>query len=103
MDIRAWLEAPGEPEPLVSRMRVTHSMLLNVIARPGDPAAAMRRLLRDNHEDERSQRRLMRLAAAQHRSLLAAGVVRLGIHHSAASRISQSTISSAVPRDQSMR
>ncbi|WP_445257724.1 DEAD/DEAH box helicase [Nocardioides aurantiacus] len=67
----------GEPEPLVSRMRVTHSMLLNVIARPGDPAAAMRRLLRDNHEDERSQRRLMRLAAAQHRSLLAAGVVRL--------------------------
>ena len=40
-------------------------------------AAAMRRLLRDNHEDERSQRRLMRLAAAQHRALLAAGVVEL--------------------------
>ena len=67
----------AEPEALVSRMRVTHSMLLNVIARPGDPAAAMRRLLRDNHEDERSQRRLMRLAAAQHRALLAAGVVQL--------------------------
>lgn len=67
----------GEPEPLVSRMRVTHAMLLNLIARPGDPAAAARHLLRDNHEDERSQRRLMRLAAAQHRSLLAAGVVRL--------------------------
>ncbi|HET7351373.1 MAG TPA: DUF3516 domain-containing protein [Marmoricola sp.] len=67
----------AEPEPLVSRMRVTHAMLLNVIARPGDPAAAMRRLLRDNHEDERSQRRLMRLAAAQHRALLEAGVVEL--------------------------
>ena len=58
-------------------MRVSHAMLLNVIARPGDPAAAMRHLLRDNHEDERSQLRLMRLAAAQHRSLLAAGVVEL--------------------------
>jgi Domain of unknown function (DUF3516) len=37
----------------------------------------MRRLLRDNHEDARSQLRLMRLAAAQHRALLAAGVVEL--------------------------
>ena len=67
----------AEPEPLVSRMRVSHAMLLNVIARPGNPAAAMRRLLRDNHEEPRSQLRLMRLAAAQHRSLLAAGVVEL--------------------------
>ena len=67
----------AEPEALVSRMRVSHAMLLNVIARPGDPAAAMRRLLRDNHEDPRSQVRLMRLAAAQHRALLAAGVVEL--------------------------
>ena len=46
----------AEPEALVSRMRVSHAMLLNVIARPGDPAEAMRRLLRDNHEDPRSQR-----------------------------------------------
>jgi superfamily II RNA helicase len=67
----------AEPEPLVSRMRVSHAMLLNVIARQGNPAEAMRRLLRDNHEEERSQLRLMRLAAAQHRSLLAAGVVEL--------------------------
>ncbi len=67
----------AEPEPLVSRMRVSHAMLLNVIARPGNPAEAMRRLLRDNHEEPRSQLRLMRLAAAQHRSLLAAGVVEL--------------------------
>ena len=67
----------AEPEALVSRMRVSHAMLLNVIARPGNPAEAMRRLLRDNHEDARSQLRLMRLAAAQHRALLAAGVVEL--------------------------
>ena len=65
------------PEPLVSRMRVSHAMLLNVIARPGNPAEAMRRLLRDNHEEPHAQLRLMRLAAAQHRSLLAAGIVEL--------------------------
>ena len=41
----------AEPEPLVSRMRVSHSMLLNVLAREGDPVEALRALLRDNHED----------------------------------------------------
>ncbi len=65
----------AQPEALVSRMRVTHSMLLNVIAREGDPFAAMRQLLRDNHEDARAQVRLVRRAVAQYRSLLAAGVV----------------------------
>jgi hypothetical protein len=35
----------------------------------------MRRLLRDNHEDSRAQVRLVRRAVAQHRALLAAGVV----------------------------
>jgi superfamily II RNA helicase len=65
----------AEPEALVSRMRVSHSMLLNVIAREGDPFEAMRRLLRDNHEDSRTQVRLVRRAVAQYRALLAAGVV----------------------------
>ena len=68
----------AEPEPLVSRMRVTHAMLLNVIAREGDPFEAMRRLLRDNHEDRRAQVRLVRRAVAQYRALLAAGVVERG-------------------------
>ena len=68
----------AEPEPLRSRMRVTHAMLLNVLARPegaGDPWTALRTLLRDNHEDGRSQVRLVRRAVAIYRSLLAAGVV----------------------------
>jgi superfamily II RNA helicase len=65
----------AEPEALQSRMRVTHSMLLNVIAREGDPFRAMRRLLRDNHEEPRQQVRLVRRAVAQYRSLIAAGVV----------------------------
>jgi superfamily II RNA helicase len=63
------------PEPLVSRMRVTHAMVLNVMARQGDPFAAMRKLLRDNHEDPRRQVRLVRQAVQIYRSLLAAGVV----------------------------
>ncbi|HEX6875371.1 MAG TPA: DUF3516 domain-containing protein, partial [Nocardioidaceae bacterium] len=65
----------AEPEPLQSRLRVSHGMLLNVIAREGDPFEAMRRLLRDNHEDSRSQVRLVRRAVAIYRALLAAGVV----------------------------
>ncbi len=65
----------AEPEPLVSRMRVTHSMLLNVLSRDDDPFAAMRHLLRDNHENGRAQVRLVKRAVAQHRSLLAAGIV----------------------------
>ncbi len=63
------------PETLVSQFRVSHAMLLNVIARPGDPAAAMCRLLRDNHEDRAAQRRHVRDAVAIVRSLLAGGVV----------------------------
>jgi hypothetical protein len=65
----------ADPEPLRSRMRVTHGMLLNVIAREGNPFEAMGRLLRDNHEDTRSQVRLVRRAVGIYRSLLAAGVV----------------------------
>ena len=41
----------AEPEPLTSSFAVSHAMLLNVIARPGDAFAAMRHLLTDNHED----------------------------------------------------
>ncbi len=73
---RKLVEAP--PEPLTSRMRVSHGMLLNVLGRPdeaGDPWQALHRLLRDNHEDGRSQVRLVRRAVAQYRSLLAAEVV----------------------------
>ncbi|MDK1474656.1 DUF3516 domain-containing protein [Streptomyces sp. 549] len=65
----------ADPEPLTSRFRVTHTMLLSVIARPGDAFAAMRHLLEDNHEDRRSQLRHIRRAIAIYRSLLDGGVV----------------------------
>ena len=44
----------GVPEPLVSRMKVDNSMLVNVAAREEDAFAVMRRLLQDNHEDRRT-------------------------------------------------
>ncbi|HEX5595961.1 MAG TPA: DUF3516 domain-containing protein [Micromonosporaceae bacterium] len=65
----------AEPEPLTSSFAVSHSMLLNVIGRPGDAFAAMRHLLTDNHEDLPAQRRHIRRAIAIYRALLAGGVV----------------------------
>ncbi|MGC4939777.1 DEAD/DEAH box helicase [Kribbella sp. DT2] len=65
----------AEPEPLQSKMRVSHAMLLNVIARDGDAFASMRHLLQDNHEDARAQVRLIRRAIQIYRTLLTAGVV----------------------------
>ncbi|HEY3894118.1 MAG TPA: DUF3516 domain-containing protein [Pseudonocardiaceae bacterium] len=65
----------AEPEALVSRLAVSHAMLLNVANRPGDAFAVMGRLLTDNHEERPAQRRLIRQAIAMYRALLAAGVV----------------------------
>ncbi|MEY8814100.1 DEAD/DEAH box helicase [Micrococcus luteus] len=65
----------AEPEPLVSRMRITHSMLLNILDRPGDPVIAVRRLLRGTHETPARQAVLMRRALGIFRELLATGVV----------------------------
>ncbi|MFQ6397320.1 DEAD/DEAH box helicase [Nocardia sp. KC 131] len=63
------------PEPMVSRFAVTNSMLLNVIARPGNCFYAMRHLLEDNHEPRQAQRRHILRAIALYRALRDAGVV----------------------------
>ena len=65
----------SDPEPLTSRFRVTHTMLLSVIARPGNAFEAMRHLLEDNHEPRKQQLRHIRRAIAIYRSLLDGGVV----------------------------
>ncbi|ASW54541.1 RNA helicase [Plantactinospora sp. KBS50] len=65
----------ADPEPLTSSFQVSHSMLLNVIGRPGDAFAAMRHLLTDNHEDRAAQRRHIRRTIAIYRALRAGGVV----------------------------
>ncbi|RVW03523.1 DEAD/DEAH box helicase [Rhodococcus spongiicola] len=65
----------ASPEPLVSRFSVSNSMLLNVIARPGNGFRAMRHLLEDNHEQRPAQRRHILKAIRLYRGLLQAGIV----------------------------
>jgi superfamily II RNA helicase len=65
----------SQPETLSSSFSVSHSMLLNVLDRPGDGCGALRKLLTDNDEDRPAQRRHIRRAVAIYRSLAAAGVV----------------------------
>ncbi len=49
----------AKPEALVSRMRVNHAMILNVINQPADPDETLRALMTENHEDERGRARLL--------------------------------------------
>jgi hypothetical protein len=63
------------PESLTSNMRVSTAMILDVVDRPGDPFAAMRRLLLENHEPRKRQLQHVREAIGIARSLLQAGVV----------------------------
>ncbi|ANH39491.1 ski2-like helicase [Nocardioides dokdonensis FR1436] len=65
----------GEPEQLMSRMKIDNSMILNVLSRDEDAFAVLRRLLTDNHEDPRAQRRLSLRALRLARSLVTSGVV----------------------------
>ncbi|MCW3011424.1 MAG: box helicase domain protein [Solirubrobacterales bacterium] len=63
------------PEPLVSKMRVDHAMILNVVNQPADPVETMRALMEDNHEDERGRRRLVEQAQVLGDELVEAGVL----------------------------
>ncbi|RDI64727.1 DEAD/DEAH box helicase [Nocardia pseudobrasiliensis] len=65
----------AEPEAMVSRFRVTNSLLLNVIARRGNCFDAMRHLLEDNHEPRPAQRKHILKAIRLYRALRDAGVV----------------------------
>jgi superfamily II DNA/RNA helicase len=65
----------GMPEPLVSRMRVTHAMVLDVISRDGDAIASLERLLRESDETEESQDRMLAEVDEIVEALLAGGVV----------------------------
>jgi hypothetical protein len=77
----AWDEAVFErlvaspPEPLVPQLRVSHSILLNLLDRPGDGCAALTALITRNDEPRSIQRRLVRQSIAIYRSLIAAGAL----------------------------
>ncbi|MDN5745461.1 MAG: DUF3516 domain-containing protein, partial [Nocardioidaceae bacterium] len=76
-----WTEATfdklvaGKPEPLKSQMKVDNAMLVNVLSREEDAFGVLRRLLTDNHEDRRTQRRLSQRAVRLARSLVTSEVV----------------------------
>ena len=67
----------GEPEVLTSSFAVSHAMMLNVLDRQGDGCMAMKRLLVDNHETRKEQRRHIRRAVSVFRSLIDADIVEL--------------------------
>jgi superfamily II RNA helicase len=73
----------SEPEPLVSRFKVTHSMILSVLQRPGrthDGCRALVRLIRRSHGTDVERRRQGQVAWTYFRSLVDAKVVRLVDH-----------------------
>lgn len=63
------------PESLVSRMRVNHAVILNVINQRGDSDAVLTKLIEDSHEDERGKTRLLTQADSLKEELLASGVL----------------------------
>lgn len=65
----------SQPEVLISSFDVSHSMLLNVLDRPGDGCSGMKELLTQNHLPRSKQRHQIRRAVGMYRSLVAAGVV----------------------------
>lgn len=65
----------AEPEQLTSHMQITHSIILNVIARGGDVFENVRSLIFDSHEPWKSQLALARRALSIYRTLRTAGVV----------------------------
>ena len=67
--------AASPPEPLEPHLRVNHSMLLNVLDRPGDGCSALATLVTKNEESRPTQRRLVHQSIAIYRSLLAAGAL----------------------------
>ncbi|MBT1679519.1 DEAD/DEAH box helicase [Curtobacterium aurantiacum] len=65
----------AEPEPMVSRMRITHAMVLSVVARGGDAFADVRSLVFDNHEPRSRQLAMARRALVIARTLINARVI----------------------------
>ncbi|MDO5504425.1 MAG: DUF3516 domain-containing protein, partial [Actinomycetia bacterium] len=65
----------SEPEALVPRLRMSHAMLINLLAREGNPVAHTASLIRSSHHGEADQRRLGRHALVLARELINSGVV----------------------------
>jgi superfamily II RNA helicase len=68
----------GTPEPLQSRFRVTHGMLLNVLGREDGGCRAVARLIARSHERRAAQRIHGRTAIQMFKSLLGARIIEIG-------------------------
>ncbi len=68
----------GQPEALVSRFKVNHSMLLNVLGRKNeDGCSAMRSLIRTSHETPHARKNHRRVAFQLFRSLVERKIIEL--------------------------
>ncbi len=65
----------AEPEPMVSRMRITHAMVLAVVARGASPFEDVRALVFENHESRARQLAMARRALTIARTLINARVI----------------------------
>ena len=65
----------ASPEPLTSHFKVTHSLVLSVLARKEDAFTALRRLIEGSHDSRQRQVKHALRALAIGRALLSAGVV----------------------------
>lgn len=66
------------PEPLISRFKITHAILLNVLSRKNeDGVKAMRKIIRLSHESPHMKRRHMRSAFELFKSLLERKIIEL--------------------------
>ena len=65
----------AEPEALQPRLRMSHAMLINLLAREGTPVEHTARLIRESHHPQVDQRRLGRHALVLAKELLTSGVV----------------------------
>ena len=68
----------GTPEPLQSRFKVSHGMIVNVLARPNGGCMALARLVSRSHDRRAEQRIQGRIAMQMFRSLVDAGIVEIG-------------------------
>ena len=87
------------PERLTSRFQVSHAMLLNVLARPGDGCAAMRDLIRRCHDSPNQKKSHVRRGWQLFRSLVERDIVTLAPAGSGESKL---RVNVALPEDFSL-
>ncbi len=87
----------AEPEPMTSQLKITHAMLLNLLARPGDARTALRTMVEASHETDAAKATHLAEGDAIFEGLLAAGIAEAIDPPDAAGRTLALTVE--LPRD----